>query len=278
MVESQKIRAKSRFGEDGFRSEIAEPLGFGAPSVTHRETNQATVVMRQTNATDVVDDNRLGYYGFVRKEIAPLLPSKAERILEVGAASGGTLNWLKQQFPGAVTTAVERNEELRVALNKNVDKTLIGPIEDVVAELETYDLILLLDVLEHLDEPDKLLRQLHTKLDNDGVIIVSIPNVAHLSVSLPLLFLRKFEYQDAGILDRTHKRFFTDASAVALLNSTGFRVSKGIMLGIKGRKAKFIDLISFGLIKHHLTKQYAMCAEKVPTDCKQTDMRWMGNV
>lgn len=230
--------------------------------------------MLQIKPIDTVNHTTTDYYGFVRKDIAPLLPAQADRILEVGAASGATLKWLKSIFPNAVTTGVELNGQMRSALSQNVDRAIIGNIDDNMSSLETYDLILLLDVLEHLDDPLGVLRRLCAKLTDHGTVIVSLPNVAHLSVSLPLLLRREFEYQDAGILDRTHKRFFTETSAVALLNDAGLSVSKGVMMGMQGPKSKFINMISFGFLKHHLAKQYIMCGVKSPGRQKQNSVHW----
>ena len=61
------------------------------------------------------------------------------------------------------------------------------------------------DVIEHLSDPLRIMRELNRHLAPGAVVIVSVPNVAHLSVRLSLLFGR-FEYQDRGILDRTHLR------------------------------------------------------------------------
>ena len=94
----------------------------------------------------------MDYYHYVRREIQPLLPKSATRILEVGAGAGGTLKWLKTLYPKAQTTAVELNPDLREELKQNVDVAVIGQIDETFAELKTYDLILLLDVLEHLPE------------------------------------------------------------------------------------------------------------------------------
>ena len=90
----------------------------------------------------------MDYYHHVRREIAPLLPSAASRILEVGAGAGGTLKWLKDTYPNAETTAVELNGALRDELQRNADVVLIGSIEETFPLLKKYDLILLLDVLE----------------------------------------------------------------------------------------------------------------------------------
>jgi 2-polyprenyl-3-methyl-5-hydroxy-6-metoxy-1,4-benzoquinol methylase len=216
------------------------------------------------------------YYHFVRTQIAPLLPENPKKILEVGCASGATLRWLKSIFPDAQTTGVELNSALLPELRQNADIGIIGTIEDCIPRLDRYDLILALDVLEHLTDSLGTLRRLCDNLEGPGSrVIVSLPNVAHLSVSAPLLFRRRFEYQDAGILDRTHMRFFTEASAVELLNKAGLIVTGGVISGLQGPKSRLIDRLSFGLLRHHLAKQYIMCGCPI-TDglSSQPRIRW----
>jgi 2-polyprenyl-3-methyl-5-hydroxy-6-metoxy-1,4-benzoquinol methylase len=214
------------------------------------------------------------YYHFVRYEIAPLLPHNPHNILEVGAASGATLRWLKSKFSNATTTGLELNEAMLPELRENVDYAIIGSIDDYISQLKSYDLILCLDVLEHLVDPWSVLRRLCSILNPDGSVIVSLPNVAHLSVSLPLLLRREFQYQDAGFLDRTHMRFFTEQSAVQLLNDAGLIVTNGLMAGLHGPLSKIIDRVSFGFLRHHLTKRYIMCGRKACNSHKQTPVRW----
>ena len=110
----------------------------------------------------------MNYYHFVRREIAPLLPRNATRILEVGAGAGATLKWLKSLYRLAVTTAVELNPALLDELKLNADVAIIGPIEDVFAELKTYDLILLLDVLEHLPDSNSNPSKAHQATERWG--------------------------------------------------------------------------------------------------------------
>src|SRR6185437_11908362 len=159
------------------------------------------------------------YYSHERSQIKPLLPNRAFQILDVGAGVGATLRWIKQFYPDAKTTGIEPNAALREDLQRNVDVALIGKIEECFSELERYDLILLLDVLEHLVDPEGVLKRLSKSLSPGGKVIVSVPNIAHFSVSLPLLLHRQFTYTDAGILDRTHLKFFVEETAVKLLNS-----------------------------------------------------------
>ena len=80
------------------------------------------------------------------------------------------------------------------------------------------------DVLEHVPDPAALLpRLLRTYLPAGGTVLVSLPNVAHITVRLSVLFGR-WQYAEKGILDRTHLRFFTARSAAALLEGAGVRV------------------------------------------------------
>ncbi len=216
----------------------------------------------------------MDYYHFIRREIKPLLPKNPGRILEVGAGAGGTLKWLKTIYPVAETTAVELNSDLLDELKQNVDVAVIGRIDETFTELKTYDLILLLDVLEHLPDSTTTLRKLSKLLEPGGQVIVSVPNIAHLSVSVPLLLKRRFNYQDSGILDRTHLRFFVEDTAIKLLNDANLIVTSGLISGLQGPKAKLLDLVSFGLLRHHLAKQYIMLGELADSKMVQEKLRW----
>jgi 2-polyprenyl-3-methyl-5-hydroxy-6-metoxy-1,4-benzoquinol methylase len=216
----------------------------------------------------------MDYYHFVRREIKPLLPKSPNRILEVGAGAGATLKWLKTIYPKAETTAVELNPDLLDELEQNVDVAVIGQIDETLTELKTYDLILLLDVLEHLPDSTATLRKLSKLLEPGGQIIVSVPNIAHLSVSVPLLLKRRFNYQGSGILDRTHLRFFVEDTAIKLFNDANLIVTSGLISGLQGPKAKLLDLVSFGLLRHHLAKQYIMLGQPGDSKIVQEKIRW----
>ena len=86
-----------------------------------------------------------------------------------------------------------------------------------------YDRIMLRDVLEHVRNSFKLLTDCHQLLNPHGLLLVSIPNVANITVRLSLLFGR-FEYTDRGILDKTHLKFFTCKSARQMLEHAGYEI------------------------------------------------------
>lgn len=87
-----------------------------------------------------------------------------------------------------------------------------------------FDVILFGDVIEHTRDPLGILKAAKDLLAPTGQVIVSLPNIANLRIRLGLL-CGKFEYTDSGILDKTHIRFFTLASARALLRDAGYRIT-----------------------------------------------------
>ena len=103
------------------------------------------------------------------------------------------------------------------AVTGDIFKGISGPWR------ELFDVIVAGDVLEHLPRPGDLLTALKPLLKSDGTLLVSLPNVANVTVRAALLAGR-FPYADRGILDRTHVRFYTRAGARALLENSGLRI------------------------------------------------------
>ncbi len=198
------------------------------------------------------------YFEHSRQEIAPLLPAAPGRVLEVGCSSGATLAWLRARWPAAETVGVDGYEPIRDVLAQNADTAIIQNLEAPLPELGRFDLVLALDILEHLTDPATVLKGLVSRLNPGGSVIVSVPNVGHVSILADLLLRRRFQYQDAGILDRTHLRFFTEESAVGLMNTAGLIVQQGVVNGLSGRKAKLFNALTLGLFRHYFAKQYIM--------------------
>ncbi len=202
------------------------------------------------------------YFERVRDEIEPLLPTAPKRILEIGSAAGGTLAWLKKKWPDCETVAIEGQHDLLPALQAVVDHAIIADLEEPLpADLGKFDLILALDVLEHLRSPTDVLHKLASLLNHSGSIIVSVPNVANFRVLGPLVFKRQFRYADAGILDRTHMRFFTEESALEMMREAGLTVVDGLVNGLTKKRSKLIDVLTLGQARHYLAEQYVMRGE-----------------
>lgn len=215
------------------------------------------------------------YFRFVRSGIEPLLPASATRILDVGAGVGATSAWLRTRYEGSRTVALEGNRSLEAELRNNVDEAHIVDLNDPLPELGTPDLVLLLDVLEHLVEPLGVLKRITSIMAPHATVIVSLPNVAHLSVSLPLLLRGAFDYRDAGILDRTHLHFFVRKSAIALLNSAGLCAETGLPTGFDGRRTRLLDRLTLGGLRDRLAKQYILAARRFDGSAHQGSVRWL---
>lgn len=230
-----------------------------------------------TETSDMYGAKRSEYFGQVRTEILPLLPDRAGRVLEIGCGSGETLAYLKKIGICDWIGGIEISPDAAEKANEKLDFLLQGNIEtmDPPLEAESIDVILCLDVLEHLIDPWAVIGKLHGLLRPGGVIIASIPNIRNLRVLIPLVVFGRFDYQDEGILDRTHLRFFTRSSAIELMECSGLRVEKilvtGLGRGAKTRRGKIAGCISSGLniltltiFRRFFEGQYLIRARNVP--------------
>ena len=194
------------------------------------------------------------YFEHTRKDISPLLPVRAVNALEIGCGTGSTLAWLKTLYPALRTVGLEGNGALKDRLNGNVDEALIVDLDLGVPDLGQFDLILALDVLEHLKKPDRALSDLRKMLTSDGVLLISLPNVAHWPIGMNLAMFGEFEYKDAGVMDRTHLHFFTEKSARQMIEGAGLTVHASLPI-ISGRKDKLVNMATLGVLRHRLSSQ-----------------------
>lgn len=203
-----------------------------------------------------------GYYNNARREIIPLLPSRSGRLLDIGCGEGVTSAWLKARQYCTWICGVELFPAAAAIARTRLDVVYEGNIEHMELPLEpgSIDLILCLDVLEHLVDPWTVLSRLAPLLSPGGTIIASIPNIRCLKVVAPLLVLGRWDYHDAGILDRTHLRFFTRRSAMRLLQPPGLDITK--VRPHFGRYARLLNLISLTLFSDFLATQFLIAAQK----------------
>ncbi len=161
-------------------------------------------------------------------------------VLDVGCGIG--LNGAAAKRTGARVTGIEIVPASIERAKKVLDEVVVADIEreaSLRAALgdRKFDLLLLADVLEHTTDPRAVLERLAPYLEEDGQVLISLPNVAAWPVRFGLL-AGNFEYTSSGILDDTHLRFFTRESAIAMVESAGLevlRVEQNPML-VRGAK------------------------------------------
>ncbi len=156
---------------------------------------------------------------------ASRLVGTGQRVLEVSCKDGAFGSELTRA--GNKVTGID--EEPRVPAAAGYEAVVSTDLESGAGELVRYadrpfDRILLLDTLEHLRNPAPLLEDVRRLLAPRGKVIVSVPNAVNFTVRLMILF-GQFHYQDRGILDWRHLRFFTAKTIRGLLEKHGFRVA-----------------------------------------------------
>jgi len=142
------------------------------------------------------------------------------RVLDLGVADGSVAAILNDM--GCQVWGVELDPEAAEAARSVCQEVVVADLNTLeLAEHfgeQQFDVVLMLDILEHLSDPATVLGRVKPVVAEGGWGIVSLPNVAHLSVRLALLNGR-FSYTEMGLLDRTHLRFFTRASIEELFDS-----------------------------------------------------------
>ena len=141
------------------------------------------------------------------------------RVLELGTATGYMSKTLRDR--GCSVVGIEIDPDMAASAEQFCDRMVVGDLDslDFESELagEEFDVIVAADVLEHLKDPLAVLLGLRRFLRPGGFFVLSVPNIAHGSVRLALLG-GQFQYQDLGLLDATHLRFFTRRSLEQLLD------------------------------------------------------------
>jgi 2-polyprenyl-3-methyl-5-hydroxy-6-metoxy-1,4-benzoquinol methylase len=160
-----------------------------------------------------------------------------KRVLDVGCATGYLARALIER--GCTVSGVEVDAEAAEEARPHLERLVLGDLETMdLAEAfgdDRFDVIVFGDVLEHLRDPLPVLRGAKILLADGGSVVASIPNIAHGSVRLALLAGR-FDYQDLGLLDSTHVRFFTRSSVEDLFRDAGM-----VPIDVRRTTAGFFD-------------------------------------
>ncbi len=154
------------------------------------------------------------------------LIGRNKRVLEIGTSTGYITKILKDR--GNQVIGVEIDKEAGEIAKQYCLSMIIGDVEelnlDAHIDLESIDVIVLADVLEHLRWPGGLLRNVKKYLKKDGYLVISLPNIAHGDIILNLMD-GNFRYTSMGLLDETHMRFFARKSIKDLFSQYGYEIA-----------------------------------------------------
>lgn len=157
--------------------------------------------------------------------MARFISGRPSRILEVGCADGcfrSNVSWPCEYW------GVEPVPAVAARASQTLSRVLTGTYDAVAAELPEgyFDLIVCNDVIEHMMNPADFLRSVRARLSPQGQLIGSVPNVRYLLNLINLLIRKEWRYEEGGVLDATHLRFFILKSLARLLRETGFRIER----------------------------------------------------
>jgi 2-polyprenyl-3-methyl-5-hydroxy-6-metoxy-1,4-benzoquinol methylase len=212
-------------------------------------------------------EKKLIYYSGDRIDMLAYISKDANRILEIGCGQGNFAAQLLK--PTREVWGIEPNVEAAKIASTKLYKVLSQKVEDCIHEIPDnyFDAIIFNDVLEHLLDPWHILKIIRVKLSQEGKVIASIPNFRYITNLFNILIKKDWVYEDAGILDATHIRFFTKKSINKLFLQNNYQILKmegicrttsfkGLML------ASLINLFSLGYHHDIFFKQYVVIAKK----------------
>jgi len=233
-VNLQVLESKATWGKSGF-TDGSDQWG-DAFCILFKPENQEIIIRQKkktksafqaVNRNNPLKQNKHNsYYGFARPEVVNTIINNklpTGKVLEIGCAGGATGKNLKEQLPVQTYVGIDISPEAAEIAKNHLDRVIVANIEETDLASEyglrpgEFDLLLALDVLEHLYDPWDILAELSFYVKPGGHIVASIPNIQNITIVQDLI-KGNWQYQDAGILDSTHLRFFTLETVKKMFN------------------------------------------------------------
>lgn len=168
------------------------------------------------------------YSSSLNQYVYNLVPENS-KCLDVGCWNGNLGAKLISDKNCKVEGIDVNDKMLKLAKDKGYDSVYNINLNDSDSDLDSintkYDVIIFADLLEHLIDPEKALTLFKEKLSENGIIIISLPNVAFILNRFNLLF-GKWDYREFGTLDKTHLKFFTIKTVINLVKKAGYKIKK----------------------------------------------------
>ena len=166
------------------------------------------------------------YYSHERSDLLEWVGGDFARVLDVGCGAGSNAPWYRRHGAREIV-GVEVDAPSAAHAAAVFDRVINEPVETAIGQIEgPFDLIVCADILEHLVDPLSVVKQLRALSSDATVLAVSIPNIRFAPAMWRIAFGRGFQYEDQGIFDATHLRFFTKPDAYRLLREGGWIVDR----------------------------------------------------
>lgn len=219
--------------------------------------------------------NQRSAYTTARSDVCELVPSTARQILDIGCSNGALGLALLADRPERRITGIEYSPEYADEARTRLHRVFQGDAESFDWSRfapDEFDCLIFADILEHLRQPERMLATALGHLRPGGHIVISMPNIRHISALSAIALGGSFPQRDRGIFDRTHLRWFTLADAKAMLAALDLNIeaqSFALRWGDRGggRWNRLLgklppSLAGFGPIREFLCYQYCLLAGK----------------
>jgi trans-aconitate methyltransferase len=161
-------------------------------------------------------------------DLLALIPPGVARVVEPGCSAGALAREYRARNPASEYVGIEIDAGYAELARRHCSRVVVADLEQMsegdLDALAPADAWVFGDVLEHLVDPWRLLARIRPRLAPGGCLVACIPNMQHWSV-LARLATGQLFYEEKGLLDRTHLRWFTRTTIVALFEQAGFRVT-----------------------------------------------------
>ena len=198
-----------------------------------------------------------GYFSGARKAFIDDMPVNPDaRLLEIGCGTGDTAAYALSTGKCGWCAGVELCTAPAVEAASRLNDVQIGDVENLVLPYskEYFDVMIMSEVIEHFVDPWATLKRLRLHLKVGALVVAGSPNVAHWGV-LNMLFRGRWDYTSAGIMDRTHLRWFTPVTYRELFEDAGFNVTWCGPATPLTSKALWFNRLTGGRFEHLLTTQ-----------------------
>jgi 2-polyprenyl-3-methyl-5-hydroxy-6-metoxy-1,4-benzoquinol methylase len=209
---------------------------------------------------EIYRDKPRGYFGSSREDIVALLETGPQSsVLELGCGAGGTGRAALAAGKAGRYVGIELDPQAAAAAAEILSEVLVGDVGDTTRInldplTDTFDALIISEVLEHLTDPWTTLERLVRCLRPEGVVFASSPNIAHWQV-LRELWHGRFVYAEVGVMDKTHLRWFTPNSYREMFEGAGVEVLDVRALTPLRWKARIFDAVTGGRLRHLFMSQ-----------------------
>lgn len=205
----------------------------------------------------------LWYFGASRQDVAAHRSGTYRRALDVGCGAGHFGALLKSRNCVEEIWGIEGDPQAAKEAERKLDSVINGYAPSALANLSgKFDIVFFNDSLEHMVDPWLVLRSLREYLSKDALVVASSPNIRFAPVLWDLIFKSDFSYREAGVLDKTHLRFFTKKTMTAMFEECEYSDVTAVGLVFRGRLlGRLLNLLTMGLCRDMFYERYLVTAK-----------------